>query len=150
MKKTRFTKEGYENIQKEYKELLASRPEAVLDLKKARELGDLSENGYYKAARMKLSSIDGRLFRMKLAIRQAVIIDDSDSRGVTVGKQVVLQNGEKEVAYKIVGDLEANPAEGKISLLSPLGRAVEGKGVGEIVEAGTPSGLVRYTIKSVS
>lgn len=148
MKQIRFTKEGYENIKQEYETLLKSRPAAVLDLKKARDMGDLSENGYYKAARMKLSSIDHRLFRLKLAIKQAVIIEKTQ-RGAGIGNSVSLSGGKGEIVYKIVGDLEANPREGKISLLSPLGRALDGKQVGEEVEFRTPKGVERYFVKDI-
>lgn len=149
MKQTRFTREGYEKIKQDYEKLLESRPDAVADLKKARELGDLSENGYYKAARMKLSSVDNRLFQLKLAIKQAVIIDNRQRTGVGIGKSITLFDGVNEIIYKIVGDLEANLREGKISLLSPLGRAIEGKEVGEKVEFKSPSGIIKYTIKAI-
>jgi len=149
MKQIRFTKEGFEDTKLEYETLLKSRPAAVLDLKKARDMGDLSENGYYKAARMKLSSIDHRLFRLKLAIKQAVIIDNPQRTGAGIGKSVSLFDGGKEIVYMIVGDLEANPREGKISLLSPLGRAIEGKQVGEKIEFSSPSGVIKYIIKDI-
>ncbi|MFS6706523.1 transcription elongation factor GreA, partial [Staphylococcus aureus] len=77
MKQIRFTKEGYAKLKKDRADLLKSRPEAVQDLKKARDMGDLSENGYYKAARSKLSSIDHNLDRMKVFLKQAYVINSS-------------------------------------------------------------------------
>ncbi len=149
MKQTRFTKEGYEKTKQEYEELLQSRPAAVADLKKAREMGDLSENGYYKAARSKLTSMDFKLFQLKLSLKQAVIIDKPSGSGAAIGKQITLYDGKREIVFKIVGDLEANPREGKISLLSPLGRAIEGKEKGENVKFQSPSGIIKYSIKDI-
>lgn len=149
MRQIRFTKEGFEKMQQEYNELLKQRPAVVEDLKKAREMGDLRENGYYKASRQKLSFIDGRLFRLKTEMKLAVIVEAADINEVTIGSTVTLTDGENERIYTIVGDLEANPSEGKISLLSPLGRAVDGKKVGEEVHLETPRGKVIYKIKSI-
>ena len=149
MKQVRFTKEGFEKAKKEYEDLLKSRPEAVAHLKKSREMGDLSENGYYKASRAKLSSIDHNLFMLKLSIKQAVVIDKPKGSGATIGSSVTLFDGVKEFQYTICGDLEANPREGKISLLSPLGRAIEGKQKGETVEFESPRGIIKYTLKEI-
>lgn len=150
MKQTRFTKEGFEKIKREYEELLKSRPDAVMHLKKAREMGDLSENGYYKASRAKLSFIDHRLFQLKVFIKQAVVVDDAQGKSAGIGCKVTLSDGDKEISYSLVGDLEANPKEGKISLLSPLGRAIEGKVDGDIVEFKPPSGVKKYILKSIT
>lgn len=150
MKQTRFTKEGFEKLKKDYKELLQSRPEAVAHLKKAREMGDLSENGYYKASRAKLSSIDHRLFQMKLWLKQAVIIGEKDNDSAGIGKKITLLDGQKELIFTLVGDLEANPKEGKISLLSPLGKAIEGKKQGETIEFNSPSGVKKFILKSIN
>lgn len=137
MKKIRFTKDGLEKLKKERSELKASRPAAVEDLKKARDMGDLSENGYYKAAKQKLSGIDYRLRTMDFQIKQAEVINNMI---------VTLQNGDKTVTYTIVGDLEANPSMGSISHKSPIGRAVEGRKKGEAIEILTPSGKIKYKI----
>src|SRR6185369_3952984 len=123
MNQIRFTKEGFEKAKQEYEDLLKQRPAVVEDLKKAREMGDLKENGYYQASRQKLSAIDGRLFRLKMDMKYAVIAETSSEDGVSIGSTVTVSDGEKELLYTIVGDFEANPGEGKISLLSPLGRA---------------------------
>ncbi len=149
MKQTRFTREGFEKTKQEYEKLLASRPDAVAHLKKAREMGDLSENGYYKASRAKLSSIDHRLSQLKFYLKQAVIINKPRGNGVSIGSMVSLFDGKKEFNFQIVGDLEANPAERRISLLSPLGKAINGKQKGEEVEFKSPSGLVKYIIRNI-
>lgn len=149
MKQIRFTKEGFAKMQQEYDELLKQRPAVVEDLKKAREMGDLRENGYYKASRQKLSFIDGRLFRLKTEMKLAVIVENTETNEVTIGNTITLSDGQNERTYTIVGDMEANPSEGKISLLSPLGRAVDGKKVGEEVHLETPRGKIVYKLTSI-
>lgn len=150
MNKIRFTKEGFAKAQAEYEELLKQRPAVVEDLKKAREMGDLKENGYYQASRQKLSAIDGRLFRLKMDMRYAVIAETSSDDAVSIGSHVTLLDGENELKYTIVGDFEANPIEGKISLLSPLGRALENKKIGETIHLELPRGKVIYKIIKIS
>jgi len=150
MKQIRFTREGFEKLKQDYEDLKAQRPEAVEHLKRAREMGDLSENGYYKASRAKLSSIDRRLYQFSLSLKQAVIIDKPQGSGISVGSIVTLFDGKKEINYTIVGDLEAHPLDGKISLLSPLGRAIEGKKAGDEIVFRAPSAEIKYKIISVS
>jgi transcription elongation factor GreA len=147
--RARFTKAGYEKLKKEYEELKAERPAVVEDVKKAREMGDLKENGYYQASKAKLRSIDSRLMRVSYDLKTAKIIETSDSDTVTIGSTVTLANTEREMTYQFVGDLEADPSEKKLSLLSPIGKAVEGKKVGDTVEITTPSGIISYMIKKV-
>jgi len=150
MPRIRFTKEGYEKLKKDYEELLKQRPAAVLDLKTAREMGDLSENGYYKASRAKLSFIDGQLRRSSWNLKHALIIEETSGNGVGIGKKVTLTTGEKDVTYHIVGDLEADPSQGKISLLSPLGKALTNKQLGEEVLLETPARKIIYTITKIA
>lgn len=126
-----FTKKGLEEKQKEYDQLLASRPDAVKDLAKAREMGDLSENGYYKSARMKLSQVDRDLRHLKYVLKSAKVKEAVTKDVIDIGVSVILQNGEKIVTYDIVGTYEAIPSKGKISSSSPLGKALLGKRKGE-------------------
>ena len=149
MKQIRFTKEGLEELKKKREELIRQRPAVLEDLKKAREMGDLSENGYYKASRAKLSFIDGQLFRLKMQIKYAVVITTPTGNSVAIGTTVTLSDGKNEKIYTIVGDLEANPSEGKISLLSPLGRALEGRKQKDKVFFETPRGNITYIIISL-
>lgn len=150
MRQIRFTKEGFESLKKEESDLLHERKPAVDELQRARELGDLSENGLYKAARAKLSSIDARLQRMKLQLTNAIIINKQQKTVVGIGNTVKVSDGKKEVTYHIVGDIEADPINNKISLLSPIGRAIEGKQVGDEVNITIPSGIVTYRIIKIS
>lgn len=150
MKQIRFTQEGYEKLKKEHDDLLKARPMAVSELAKARAMGDLKENGFYKAARMQLSSIDADLRRFSGQLKQAVIVVDTNPNAVAIGKRVTLLSGRKKLIYQIVGDLEANPSQGKISLLSPIGRAIFGKKTNDKVQINTPSGKILYKIIAIS
>ncbi len=146
VKQIRFTKKGYEKLKKEYKALLKERPSAVLDLKKARDMGDLSENGYYKAARAKLSEIDRNLRKLLFELKSAIVIAKFNKNNISIGSTVKLSTGKKEIIYHIVGDLEADPGNFKISLLSPLGKALENKKIGDKIEINTPGRKVYYKI----
>jgi transcription elongation factor GreA len=148
--KITFTKEGFNKISGEYSELLRQRPSAVEDLKKAREMGDLSENGYYKASRAKLSFIDNRLFHLKMLIKQAKIIETPSTNIISFGCNVLLKHGENTSKYKIVSKYEANPSEGKVSDVSPIGKALLGKKVGAIIEIAIPAGVVSYTVVKIT
>lgn len=144
-----FTQTGFERLKNEYDELIAARPEAVEHLKRARELGDLSENGYYKASRAKLSSIDNRLFHLKIILKNAKIIHSLQSQYIEIGSTVILSNGEKDRTYMIVGKFEANPAEGKISDQSLLGKELLGKKIGDSVVVQAPAKTSHYTILKI-
>lgn len=150
MKKLYFTREGLEKIKQEYESLQQQRPDALEHLKKARELGDLSENGYYKASRAKLSFIDGRLFRLKNVLKEAVVIEATEAGFVSLGCLVVLDSGEEIKEFRIVGRYEANPAEGKISDVSPIGKQLLGKKIGDTVLVNAPAGTISYTIKEIA
>lgn len=149
MKQHLFTKEGYENLKKEREDLKAQRKLAVIDLTKARELGDLSENGYYKAARFKLNAIDHRLYKIAIFLKYGKIIESDGSDSVQVGHTVTLSTGNETVDYHIVGSEEANPKEGRISNESPLGRLLLGKKLHEVVALNTPARTITYTIKAI-
>lgn len=145
-----FTKEGYEKVKREYEELLVNRPAAVEDLSKARSLGDLKENGYYKAARMKLNSIDHRLRQLTLFMKYGKVVEAVGIDVVGIGNTVVVSDGLAEKTFMIVGSHEANPAEKKLSDRSPIGKALIGKKVGESVEITVPSGKKVYTIAVIT
>lgn len=150
MKQIQFTQEGLEKFKKEYEELQQQRPDAVDHLKRARELGDLSENGYYKASRARLSFIDGRLFQLKNILKSAVVVAAHQSELVEIGCTVTLDNGKVKREYMIVGDYEANPSEGKISSRSPLGKSLIGKHMGEKITVHAPARDVEYTIAQIT
>lgn len=149
MRKIEFTKKGFEKLKSEYQELLNLRPKAVEELKRARELGDLSENGLYKAARTNLSFIDRMLTGISQQLKQAVIIEKRNKDIVEIGSKVTLIDGNGETTFDIVGELESDPSEGKISLLSPIGEAIRGKKTGDKVIIQTPKRKIIYEIVKI-
>ena len=153
-KKIYLTKEGLENLKKEFEELSKKkRPEVLEMVSQARNQGDLAENAEYQAAREELSFIDGRIDELEEMLKQAVIIEDTShghgKKTVDLGTTVTLHVGSKKIIYKVVGEWEADPALQKISHESPLGKALMGKSVGEKVEVEAPAGKVNYTIVSI-
>lgn len=144
-----FTPKGYKDLLEERKKLLSERPEAVEHLSKGREMGDLSENGYYKAAKARVSFLDGRIKRIDRLVKLAKIVTPVGTDRVQIGSIVVLVNNDKDVEYTIVGGYESDPLKKTISHLSPIGKAVMGKMVGETVHVEVPKGTVHYTIKNI-
>ncbi len=144
-----FTKQGYEDQLKERKRLLEERPDAVINLTKSREMGDLSENGYYKAARQRLSAIDANLRRVERLIRCAKIVETFNTGTVEIGRTVTLSGNGKSVTYTIVGGYESDPMKKTISHMSPIGKAILGKRIGETVQIHIPAGVVSYTIEKI-
>ena len=144
-----FTKQGYEKVLHEKVTLLGQRPEAVENLRKAREMGDLSENGYYKAARANLSYLDARLRRVERLIRLGIIVESTGSDKVEIGSRVVLTDGKKQYEYTLVGSYESDPSKQTISYISPIGKALLGKKEQETVEIHAPAGTVSYTILKI-
>lgn len=151
-KKIYLTREGLAELKKEHEELSkAKRPDVLARVSQARDMGDLSENAEYVAAREELSFIDGRIDELEELLRQAVIIDGvkSSSKIVKLGSTVTLNvKGKKEI-FTVVGEWEADPKEKKISHESPLGKALIGKKVGDKVEVEAPAGKISYSITSV-
>ncbi|MEK7177474.1 MAG: transcription elongation factor GreA [Patescibacteria group bacterium] len=149
MNKTPFTKQGYQDLINEQKELKTSRVDAVANLKIAREMGDLSENAAYKVARSKLSSVDRRL-RFLTKILDSAYIMEVDFKGmVDVGCFVTVKTKAGDQIYQIVNSHESDIANGKISYYSPVGRALIGKRVDDVVEIVTPNGKIIYKIKEI-
>lgn len=150
MRQILFTQTGYQDYQKQYEIIVASRPAAVEDLRKAREMGDLSENGYYKAARMKLSSIDATIRRLRNILHQAVIANRSFTDRVEIGCRVILKPTDGDlIEYQIVGELEADPSQHKISLQSPMGQALKNKKGGDIVTVTLPRKTISFSLLTV-
>lgn len=150
MQKVLFTKDKYESIKKDYQDLVIKRKDAVIQLSKARGMGDLSENGYYKAAKSNLISIDHNLRKLSNFIKYGSIINSSHNKDIVeIGSKVTVESNDQSQKYYIVGKEEADPKLGKISNESPLGYSLLGKRVGEKVELLTPSGKTNYTILKI-
>lgn len=143
--KISFTQEGYDNLEKELENLQSSRKEAVEALSFARALGDLSENSLYTAAKGRLRSIDTEINRRKYYLKVGVV-EEIGSNTVGIGKKVTVTDGKKERDFYIVGDIESDPLNGKITQKSPIGKALIGKRLNEDVEIVIPSGTITYTI----
>ena len=141
-----FTQEKYNQIKNEYQELTIQRKDAVFHLAKAREMGDLSENGYYRSSKSKLNSIDHNLRKLSNFIRYGSIINFTNKGIVAVGCKVTIKNSSGLQEYHIVGKEEADPRLKKISNESPLGELLLGKKIGESVELKTPSEKITYKI----
>ena len=149
-----MTGEGYQTLDEELKRLKTQeRPAVIAAISEARSHGDLSENAEYHAAKERQGWIEGRIAEIEDKLARAQVIDVSKLSGgqVKFGAtvSVVDEDTEEEARYQIVGDHEADVKLGKISLSSPLSRAMIGKEVGEVVEVNTPGGVKAYEILKV-
>lgn len=154
-KKIYLTKEGLAELKKEYEELTKTkRPDVLSRVSQARNLGDLSENAEYVAAREELSFIDGRIEELDELLKQVNIIsgssaNKSSNRVIKLGSTVTLDSKGKKESFTVVGEWEADPMDKKISHESPLGKALLGKQIGEKVEVEAPAGKIIYAILDV-
>lgn len=146
MNKIPFTKDFLESLKQEQLDLIIERKDAVFHLAKARAMGDLSENGYYKSSKSKLVSIDHRLFTLSNLLKYGFIIEFENRGVVTLGASVTIENNNEIQTYLIVGKYESDPKKGKISNESPLGYALMKKKVGDRIELESPSGKIIYKI----
>jgi transcription elongation factor GreA len=140
--------DGLEKLQAELHELLTvQRPEIISRVKAARELGDLSENADYEAARKEQSFAEGRIRTLEEMIRRSVIIEASvGGDRVVLGSTVVVEAFGETTEYTIVGPTEANPAAGRVSAASPLGQALMGARAGSDVVVHAPRGDATYRV----
>mgnify|MGYP002021209723 CR=1 FL=1 len=146
-----MTQLGYESLKTELKQLTSKdRPAVINAISTAREHGDLKENAEYHAARERQGFIEGRLAELEDVISRADVIDPSTLKGkeIRFGATVKLEDEDtgKENTYQIVGSHEADVDSGKLSVTSPLSRALIGKVVGDSVEVTTPGGSKLYEI----
>lgn len=154
MDKFPITTEGYAKLQAEIKQLRnVERPRVIAEIASARELGDLSENAEYHAARDKQGFIEGKIIDLEDKSARAEVIDVSKLSGTVVrfGAAVQLldeETGEKH-SYCIVGDYEADINKGLVSISSPIAKGLIGKSQGESVEIITPKGIKYYEITTV-
>ena len=149
-----MTAGGYQTLDEELKRLKTiERPAVIAAISEARQHGDLSENAEYHAAKERQGWIEGRIAEIEDKIARAQVIDVSKLSGTQVKfgatVSVVDEDTEEEARYQIVGEHEADVKEGRISLSSPLSRAMIGKEVGEVVEVYTPGGVKAYEILKV-
>ena len=154
MDKFPLTKEGFTALEQELKNLKGvERPTIIAAIAEARSHGDLSENAEYSAAKEKQSFIEGRIQELEAVISRAQVIDPSLNKGdiVRFGAVVLVvdEDTDKESKYQIVGDYEADIEKNKISLSSPLAKALIGKEVGDVAEYTAPGGKKSFEILEV-
>lgn len=139
----KLTKEGHINLIKEIEKLKdVDRKENLEALKDARAQGDLSENADYDAARDDQARLEERIKEIEGILKNFEIIKEDSSNKVNIGKTIVIKVGDMEEAtYTIVGSLEANPLEGKISNESPIGKGIIGSKKGQTLTIKTETGL---------
>ena len=149
-----ITKNGYAALKAELERLKkVERPKNIKEIEEARGHGDLSENAEFHAAKERQSHIDARIRDLEHKLAEAQIIDTSNlsTEKVVFGSTVTVkdvQNG-KEQRYTLVGPDEGDLKNGKISVQSPVGRALIGKRVGETVEVKTPAKVVEYEVRNI-
>ena len=154
MNRIPMTEEGYNRLQDELKRLKSvDRPAIIRAIAEARTHGDLSENAEYHAARERQSFIEGRVMELEDKIARAEVIDTSKLSGslIKFGAKVTLADEEtdEEQTFQIVGEDEADIKSGRLSVTSPLARALIGKVQGDSVEVSTPRGAKSYEVVTV-
>lgn len=150
-KNFKLTKDGADELRTELDVLLADRPNVADRIKTAREFGDLSENAEYSSARQDQEKAESRIAEIEEILENLEIIEKPKNTDIVeLGNEVELKNKEGTKKFTIVGSVQANPLEGKISNESPIGMALLGKKLGDDVEIVTPAATNKYTIASIS
>ena len=153
-KKNILTSAGLKKLEDELDDLIVvKRKEVAQKIKEAREQGDLSENAEYDAAKDEQRDIEARIEEIEKILKNAEIVDEDevDLNSINIGCQVKILDleFEEELIYKIVGSTEANSLKGKISNESPVGKALLGKKVGELVTVETQVGTIEYRVLEI-
>jgi transcription elongation factor GreA len=146
-----LTPEGAKKLRAELKELTGPRREELSQrLRSAIQMGDLSENADYHKAKEDQAFLEGRIQEIEAVLRTAVIVEKTNSDVVTVGSTVTVQEDNfSPETYYVVGAKEADPRKGKISNESPIGKALMDHKAGEVVEAETPGGKIKFKILKI-
>jgi transcription elongation factor GreA len=146
-----LTEEGVAELQAELEKLTSARSDVAERIKTAREFGDLAENAEYQVARQEQEKNEARISELEHIIRNVDIIKSTKGEKVRLGSKVTLAgvSGNSKKEFQVVGTVEADPLEGKISDESPIGQALMGKKVGEAVEIKTPAETSSYKIVAI-
>jgi transcription elongation factor GreA len=155
MTRVPMTPDGYQKLKEELDRLLkVERPKNIKDIAEARSHGDLSENAEYHAAREKQSFLEGRIQELQAKLSRADVIDASklNQSKVAFGAKVkvVDMEAEEEYMFHLVGSEEADVKSGKISITSPVARALIGKEIGDVAVVKAPSRTIEYEIVSIN
>ncbi len=153
-KKTILTYAGLKALEDELENLkVVKRKEVAGKIKEAREQGDLSENAEYDAAKDEQRDIEARIDELEKILKnvEVVVEEEVDLEKINIGCTVLVHDDEfdEEIEFKIVGSTEANSLQGKISNESPVGQALMGKKVGDIVTVETPAGEIKYKVLKI-
>lgn len=149
-KQYQITQDGKKELEAELEQLKARRGDIADKIAEARDYGDLSENAEYDAAREEQGLVESRIAEIEDILMNAELIKGGSKSKVGLGSAVELKTGRKTVNYTVVGPVEADPLEGKISNESPIGEALFGKKVGDKATITTPKGEVTYEIVKIS
>jgi len=148
-----LTQDGHDQLKAELKRRIDEDRPAIADrIKQAKDLGDLSENAEYDAAKQEQAFNEGRIRELTYMINNYQLIESSNgSKEVRIGSTVIVHDDEEDedVTYTIVGSSEANPREGRISNESPVGKALLGKRVRNKVTVDTPGGQIKLTVVKI-
>lgn len=149
----RLTRQGYVELKAELAALKGKRPQIIDEISRAAADKDFSENAPLDAAKEQYGQLEGRIREMEEALKLTTIIDEKQNvtSKVGVGDSVILRDlaTNEELRYMLVGPREADPTKGKISTASPIGKAIVGRGEGEVVEVAAPAGKLRYEVKQI-
>ena len=150
-----LTAEGLKQLEEELDYLKGERRKEIAEkIKVARSYGDLSENSEYDDAKNEQAIIEARIVTIEATLKNAVLIDEENisNEHIHVGSKVRVENLRinKEIEYRIVGSREADPASGKISDESPIGMALVGRSVGDVVEVEVPAGTVGLKVLEIT
>lgn len=147
------TREGYERLRVEYDELVSvRRPEIIRAIANARSEGDLRENAGYHAAKDDQAWIEGRIKELEQMLKRVEVLDEgarSGAKSVVIGSTVTVEIDGEQETYTIVSAVEAKPAQGRISNLSPVGQALMGTHPGDAISITTPSAVLKARVLSV-
>ena len=149
-----MTQDGLDKLKKELEEALAQRPVISAQIAEAREKGDLSENAEYDAAREAQGLLEVKISRLKNLVANAKIIDESQigTDVIQIMNKVKVENLalKRVMEFTIVGETEADFSKGKLAATTPIGKALMGHKVGDVVDAKTPSGIIQFKVLDIS
>ena len=149
-----MTQDGLDKLKKELEEALAQRPVISAQIAEAREKGDLSENAEYDAAREAQGLLEVKISRLKNLVANAKIIDESQigTDVIQIMNKVKVENLalKRVMEFTIVGETEADFSKGKLAATTPIGKALMGHKVGDVVDARTPSGIIQFKVLEIS
>ncbi len=145
-----FTAAAYQQLQADFERLTTEEKAVIVRLQTAREMGDLSENGAYHAAKFELGSVRRQLSRLKYLIENGQVVEKKSGQTIGFGSTVTVTHQDKPLTFTLVSKHESDPSQQKLSIESPLGQALLGQNIGSSVMVTTPQGDKEYQILNVT